>query len=65
MDSSWAWAAKHNALRVSEIHGEEEAKLVLEEGFSFKEEEGELHHRESVMQVEALWPVHVHVSVCV
>lgn len=62
MDSGWAWAAKHNALRVNEIHGEEEAKLILDDTFAFTEEEGELHQRESVMTLEALWPLHACLS---
>lgn len=43
IDAGFAYAAKHNLLRVNEIHNEEEAKLVLDESFSMKEEENEKH----------------------
>ena len=31
--SGWAWASKTNNLRKSPVHGEEEAKLVLNDKF--------------------------------
>ena len=43
IDAGFAYAAKHSLLRVNEIHNEEEAKLVLDESFSMKEEENEKH----------------------
>ena len=39
VDAAFEWAAKHSLLRTSEIHGEQEAKLILGDGFSFNEEE--------------------------
>ena len=41
VDSAFEWAASKGLVRTSEIHGEQEAKLVLGDTFSFKEEEGE------------------------
>lgn len=40
VDNAWAWAEKHSKLRDNEIHGEQEAKLILDDTFSFKESEG-------------------------
>ena len=40
-DSGFEWATRHNLTRTSAIHGEQEAKLVLEDGFSFNTVEGE------------------------
>jgi hypothetical protein len=51
-DTAWAWAAKHNQLRTNPIHGEEEAKLVLEDGFSYDEVEGERTEQRVTMDVE-------------
>ena len=51
-DTAWAWAAKHNQLRTNPIHGEEEAKLVLEDGFSYDEVEGDRTEQRTTMEVE-------------
>ena len=51
-DTAWAWAAKHNQLRTNPVHGEEEAKLVLEDGFSYDEVEGEKSEQRVTMDVE-------------
>ena len=42
VDSSWRWAAARNLVRKNLVHGEEEAKLVLEESFDSKNESGEM-----------------------
>ena len=39
-DNSFAWAAKRGLTRVNEVHGVEEAKLVLEEFFENENERG-------------------------
>lgn len=43
VDTAFDWAAKNSLIRTSQIHGEEEAKLILGDNFSMKEEEGEEH----------------------
>lgn len=55
IDTAWAYAAKNNLLRVSPIHGEEEAKLILGENFSFTKETGASSSREITMEVEETW----------
>ena len=52
IDSSFAWAAKNNLLRTSEVHGEQEAKLLLEEGFCFDEVEGERTEQRLSLEME-------------
>jgi len=52
IDSAFEWAKTKSLIRTSEIHGEDEAKLVLEDGFSLKEEEGEERSQEMSMTVE-------------
>lgn len=46
VDKSWAWAASHKRLRNNPVHGEEEAKLVLEDFFGENMENGEMNHLE-------------------
>ena len=41
MDNAFNWAAKHNKLRVSEIHGEEEGCLCLSDTFQLLDETGQ------------------------
>ena len=52
VDSAFAWASKMSLIRTSEIHGEEAAKIVLEDGFSLKEEEGEERSQNMTLTVE-------------
>ena len=52
VDAAFEWAAKHLLLRTSEIHGEQEAKLILGNGFSFNEEEGEEQNQSMNMTCE-------------
>lgn len=52
IDSAFQWAAKKSLIRTSEVHGEEEAKIILEEGFSLKEEEGEERSQNMTLTVE-------------
>ena len=52
IDSAFEWAKAKSLIRTSEIHGEDDGKLVLEDGFSLKEEEGEERSQEMSMTVE-------------
>lgn len=52
MDAGFDWASKHNLVRTSPIHGEEEAKLVLGDSFQMKEEEGEETNQTGSMTCE-------------
>jgi len=36
-DNAFEWASKQNLVRTNEVHQEQEAKLILEEGFSYEE----------------------------
>ena len=51
-DTGFEWATRHNLVRMSPIHGEQEAKLVLEDGFSFNTVEGETTQQSSRLEVE-------------
>lgn len=52
IDRAWDWAAKHGKLRENEIHGEEEAKLILDDTFSFKSASGSTETQEKNVVVE-------------
>ena len=41
IDSSFTWAASNGLVRKNRVHGEDEAKLILEETFSAEVENGE------------------------
>ena len=41
IERSWKWANEHKLVRKNPVHGEEEAKLVLEDFFSSSVEHGE------------------------
>ena len=41
IEKAWAWAHQNKCLRKNEIHGEEEAKLILSEDFDLLDEEGQ------------------------
>ena len=41
-DKSFAWAKAHGLTRDNKVHGEEEAKLVLEDAFANENERGEM-----------------------
>lgn len=57
VDNAWAFAARNNVLRTSEIHGEEEANLVLQESFSKKDEESLTTQQEMHFTVEVPCPI--------
>ena len=41
VEKAWVWANEHKVLRKNEVHGEEEAKLILSEDFDLLDEEGQ------------------------
>ena len=41
-DTAFEYAGRHGLIRTNEIHGEQEAKLVLSEGFNYEEEDLEV-----------------------
>ena len=52
IDNSWTWAAANNLLRVNPVHGEEEAKLVLEDWFESNHETGSSRYMEARGEIE-------------
>jgi len=52
IDRSWAWAKARGLIRNNEMHGEEEARLVLEDGFSHDNERGERKQLSAAGHVE-------------
>lgn len=51
-DAAFDWAGARNLVRKSPIHGELEAKLVLEDSFAFKEEEGTARTENTRLDIE-------------
>ena len=51
-DNAFDWASKNSFLRTNEVHGEQEAKLILEDGFSYEHLEGERVDQTGRMEVE-------------
>ncbi|CAL1151298.1 unnamed protein product [Cladocopium goreaui] len=43
-DSSFEWASKQNLIRTNPMHGEQEAKLILEDGFTYDHVQDEDQH---------------------
>ena len=52
IDHAFAFASKSSLVRVSEIHGEEEAKLILDDSFGLEEEENETAQSRQRMTVQ-------------
>ena len=52
VDSAWQWAAKHNKLRINEVHGEEEACLILSESFQLLDEIGQEINMQGALEME-------------
>lgn len=52
MDKSFAWAEKKGLLRKNPVHGEDEARLVLEDFFNNFKEQGEMVHAKGEGDVE-------------
>ena len=53
VDCAWQWAAKHNKLRINEVHGEEEACLILTETFNLLDETGQEINMQGSLEMEA------------
>lgn len=51
-DNAFDWAAKHNLIRTNEVHQEQEAKLILEDGFSYEQIDKEESHQTTRIEVE-------------
>ena len=50
--NAWAWAERDNKLRKNEVHGEWEAKIILDDQFKFNEAEGFDLEQSTAMSVE-------------
>eukprot|EP00439_Symbiodinium_sp_Y106_P053480 s50_g7.t1 len=56
IEKAWAWAHQHKCLRKNEIHGEEEAKLILSEEYDLLDEEGQEIGMSGSIEMEASRP---------
>ena len=54
-DNGFDYASRHNMLRTSQIHGEQEAKLLLDEAFSFDETHEQSTEQSQTMEIEESW----------
>ena len=54
-DNGFEYASRHNLLRTSQIHGEQEAKLLLDEAFSFDETHEQSTEQSQRMEIEESW----------
>ena len=55
IDSAFEWASARSLVRVNPIHGEQEAKLILDDSFVFKDETGVARTQQIRMDVEESW----------
>ncbi len=62
IDTAWQWADSHNKLRQNEVHGEWEAKLILDDSFNYSDKRGrsttnekDLTVDEPVLQIRFYW----------
>ena len=55
MLSAFEWASARSLVRINPMHGEQEAKLILDDTFSFKEENGVARTQQIRMDVEESW----------
>ena len=53
VEAAWKWAAKTGNLRKNEIHGEEEARLLLSDTFTLLDEEGQEINMSGNFEVDA------------
>lgn len=53
MDHAWDWAQEHGQLRVNAIHGEEEARLVIEDFFGHVTQQGSEFRQSGSFTLEA------------
>ena len=51
-DNAFNWAANNKLLRKNDVHGEEEARLVLKDTFAWSKTEGERNEERSSMEVD-------------
>ena len=65
VESSWRWAASRNLIRKNPVHGEEEAKLVLEESFEAKNQTGEMMNMTGSAECEDMGFKNYYTSACV
>ena len=59
-DNAFLWAANNKLLRKNEVHGEEEAKLILEDSFAWTKTEAERSEERTTMEVEDARPYNQH-----
>ena len=59
IDNAWSWAERNGRIRKNEVHGEEKAKLILDETFNYKDKTGQETNQEVNMAVEESW---MHIS---
>ena len=65
-DAAFDWAAKNQLVRTNEVHQEQEAKLILEDGFSFDQVEGDKMEQKSRVEVEdCRWLVSRYIDACI
>ena len=55
MESAWKWAASTGNLRRSEIHGEEEAYLLLSETYELLDQEGHEVQISGSFEMQVAW----------
>ena len=54
-DNAFIWASNNKLTRKNEVHGEEEARLVLKDSFSWSKTEGERNEERTSIEVEDAW----------
>ena len=52
IDRSFSWAESRKLTRTNPVHGEEEAKLILEENFAHEDEHGEMERQQGSADLE-------------
>ena len=53
-DNAFSWAETNGLIRVNEMHGEQEAKLILDDEFHHDQQQSEHVEQTSRMDVEEL-----------
>ena len=54
-DNAFEWAESKKLVRKNEVHGEQEARFILKDGFKFTEAEGERAETSSSIRVDDPW----------
>ena len=62
IERSWRWAKSRSLVRTNAVHGEEEAKLILEDFFENSNENGELQQVKGQAKVED--PIASSIALC-